>query len=328
MSSITINGTNTWDDYGAIMTSKDVSPPEIKTITEELPYADGFIDFTRLDGKIHYKPRNLTYVFEFLESSKSLLTEITSSFINWLYSLGECDIYDEDIEDWHFRGVMTSCKESVQGVVSKITVTFTAEPYMISNGGERIVLMEITPAKTPDEYIFLNFDGSLKYATVGTIAEKFTTATLSEDGLTAVVTYDTLGLDNSLIYLPGAFETVKALPVIGGIYASRMYSNGFYTAVKAGTKGVKITITFKSAISEAALSNMRLSVSTLIDLTMPPNVNALKLEHDIGSPTVLIDGEATDINAINLPKDISNMTISDAVGLDLRLVYDTIERRL
>ena len=223
---------------------------------------------------------------------------------------------------------MTSCKESAQGVVSKITVTFTAEPYMISNGGERIVLMEITPAKTPDEYIFLNFDGSLKYATVGMAAEKFTTTTLSEDGLTAVVTYDTSGLDNSLIYLPGTFEAVKALPVIGGIYASRMYSNGFYSAVKSGTKAVKVTITFKSAISEATLSNMRLSVSTLIDLTMPPNVNALKLEHDIGSPAVLIDGEATDINAINLPKDISNMTISDAVGLDLRLVYDTIERKL
>lgn len=62
MSSITINGKNSYTDFGALLTSRSTPPPNIRDISATIPYRNGDICFTYQNGgKPTYDTRTLTY---------------------------------------------------------------------------------------------------------------------------------------------------------------------------------------------------------------------------------------------------------------------------
>ena len=142
MSSITINGVNSYSRFGALLVKRNISPPPIRTRFEEIPYLDGFIDLSRTDGKLHFSGRTLEYTFEFLETSVTELRSKLSAFESWLYSLPSgCEIYDEDIPNKYFVASLRECREDAEGRHCAVTVSFSAAPFMQSSSGTRTKLL-------------------------------------------------------------------------------------------------------------------------------------------------------------------------------------------
>lgn len=133
MSSITINGKNSYTDFGALLTSRSTPPPSIRDISATIPYRNGDICFTYQNGgKPTYDTRTLTYKFVFMDCPKTALRKAVADFENWILSAGECDLYD-DAEIYHYRARAISCTESEKGYHVEVTATFKAQPYKISD---------------------------------------------------------------------------------------------------------------------------------------------------------------------------------------------------
>lgn len=133
MSSITINGKNSYTDFGALLTSRSTPPPNIRDISATIPYRNGDICFTYQNGgKPTYDTRTLTYKFVFMDCPKTALRKTVADFENWILSAGECDLYD-DAEIYHYKARAISCAESEKGYHVEVTATFKAQPYKISD---------------------------------------------------------------------------------------------------------------------------------------------------------------------------------------------------
>ena len=133
MSSITINGKNSYADFGALLTSRSTPPPSIRDISATIPYRNGDICFTYQNGgKPTYDTRTLTYKFVFMDCPKTALRKAVADFENWILSAGECDLYD-DAEIYHYKARAISCTESEKGYHVEVTATFKAQPYKLSD---------------------------------------------------------------------------------------------------------------------------------------------------------------------------------------------------
>ena len=130
MSSISINGRNTYDYYDALLTSRSTPPPKVKDISATIPYRDGDICFTYQNGKAAYDTRSLTYTFEFFENSTLKLRQKINDFENWLYNSKICKITDEIGET--YTALLISYTEEWSGYHCKVKVQFTADPYKLS----------------------------------------------------------------------------------------------------------------------------------------------------------------------------------------------------
>lgn len=134
MASVTINAKNTYIDFNALLIKRDISPPEIKDVPIDIPYRNGDICMTYINGnKPSYNPRTLTYDFEFVEYPKTKLRDKITLFENWIMSCGECELYDDTDMRYHFINARPiSCKESESGFKCTVTVTFKAYPFRLS----------------------------------------------------------------------------------------------------------------------------------------------------------------------------------------------------
>lgn len=132
MSSITINGKNSYKDFDALLTARSSPPPAIKDISVTIPYRSGDICFTYQNGgKPAYEARTLTYTFLFVGFPKQNLRKRVSEFESWILKAGECIVYDS-ADIYYYKARPVSCKESEKGYRIEVTVTFKAQPYKIS----------------------------------------------------------------------------------------------------------------------------------------------------------------------------------------------------
>lgn len=61
---IIFNNKNSWSDMGLTMSgSTPLSDPTAKISSLEIELSDGYIDTSRIDGNLHYGPREITYAF-------------------------------------------------------------------------------------------------------------------------------------------------------------------------------------------------------------------------------------------------------------------------
>ena len=101
--SITLNGVNTWVDWGLIPSSRPIfSPPSLKSKYIDLPGEDGQIDITDIHGSVEFS--NRTGSFSFIVSDKSPTW-------NSLYNQIETHLHGKiiravvsDDPDWFYEG--------------------------------------------------------------------------------------------------------------------------------------------------------------------------------------------------------------------------------
>ena len=151
---IEFNGYNSLTDLGLVINGlAPLSPVTPKIITKDIPLSDGVIDVSRVDGELHYNPREITYDFLFVnEKSKHYGQTITTEeYINnainniyqWLLGAAGVDLYDSTYGNYKFTNA--SCtgiqpKRTILGddFVTVLSVTFRMDPWLVSKTGARI----------------------------------------------------------------------------------------------------------------------------------------------------------------------------------------------
>lgn len=153
---IIFNGQDSWVDMGLQMSgSTPLSLPSSKTSALEIELSDGYVDTSRIDGVLHYGPREIkyafaTYISAYDENWKALsastmnrlCTEKIKEIQNWLvhtetdrklYDTAYCDPDNET--GYYFENAMCSSFNATKNIgsdkwVIAFEVTFRCNPYM------------------------------------------------------------------------------------------------------------------------------------------------------------------------------------------------------
>lgn len=124
---------HSYRNYGLYPRSKPViSPPEAKTMTVDIPGADGALDYTEaLTGDVHFNTRHGVFSFVGLGSRKTW-ESIYHSMLNDLHGKRMGIVIDEDAGGYYYGRLSVQDPEYVaEGNTYKVYITVEAEldPY-------------------------------------------------------------------------------------------------------------------------------------------------------------------------------------------------------
>lgn len=134
-SGLRIGETHTYFDFGHCIASRDTGTPTKKMATKTVPFMNGFYDFSKIYGALAFESRELTYRFDMIGESRTDLQEQKARFLDWLSSIHNEEIHDDDIKDFHFLGSFSeaSFEEAESGEGGTLEVKFLCYPFMIAN---------------------------------------------------------------------------------------------------------------------------------------------------------------------------------------------------
>ena len=130
MTGIRFGSKHSWNDYGLVLTSKDIQSPSVKTMTVDITGGDGVLDFTDYFNEPKFNNRQLTFVFS-KGCSKTEHKTLWSQIQNDLAGQKVSIIDDED-PDFHFTGRITVAYTREKNI-TKVTFTCDCEPYKLKN---------------------------------------------------------------------------------------------------------------------------------------------------------------------------------------------------
>lgn len=104
MKSVTIGEKHMFKDFGIILASKIISPPEPQINLLEVPLRDGSIDLTEtLTDEVKYKDRNITLTFRVIEREKWAVK--ISEIQNYLHGKRLKIVFDDDLAFYYIGRV-------------------------------------------------------------------------------------------------------------------------------------------------------------------------------------------------------------------------------
>ena len=116
--------------------SREVSAPPKRVVKKSIPYRNGAIDFTNIDGEVYYDERSVVYTFEVIGDSPESVSKQVDDFLQWLVELTDVDIHDDEMPVWHWHGGCDSTDveyEDGTGLKATITANFTMYPFKIAD---------------------------------------------------------------------------------------------------------------------------------------------------------------------------------------------------
>lgn len=134
-----IGGKKSFDDFGLLIASRNISQPKKKSIKESVPFSNTVYDFSKLNGEIYWEERTLQYTFDIAEITTEEMEKIKSKALDWLMNVHDDDIYDPYIGDYHFHGSFDSDSWSEDFGAGELSISFTVYPYKISNSDSSII---------------------------------------------------------------------------------------------------------------------------------------------------------------------------------------------
>lgn len=129
--SITFGDKNTWDDWFLIPETRPVfAPPEAKTLYEEIPGADGSLDYSEaLTGDIHYGNRTGSLNF-IVDNYHRQWFELYSEISDYLHGQKLKAVLEDDLYYFYIgRFAVNEWRSESQN--SKIVIDYTLEPYKL-----------------------------------------------------------------------------------------------------------------------------------------------------------------------------------------------------
>lgn len=128
MKGVKFGDIHTYQQWKLILTHTDISFPDIKKETIDIPGADGVLDFTKsLTGDVKYKNRNL--VFEFVTGEKyNNWKNLMSEIANYLHGQEFKIILDEDA-NFYYKGTAVINQFKSDKSLGIITIDCDVEPY-------------------------------------------------------------------------------------------------------------------------------------------------------------------------------------------------------
>lgn len=153
---ITFGIKNSYEDFGLILTSKNIGLPDPKTEEVDVTGADGVIDLTEvLTDDIKYKIRKLSFTFTVIDSTTAWST-ILSTVTNYLHGKKMRILLDWD-KNYYYEGRCAVNQFKTNKRTATIVVDANVDPYK----------MEVNSSSSPwlwDTFSFI--DGIIYINTV------------------------------------------------------------------------------------------------------------------------------------------------------------------
>ncbi len=130
MKGISANNKHSFNDFGLCIANRKITPPAIKRITETVPYMHGEYDFSSIDGEVALENGKLYYEFDIAELTIELMERVKNTFLDWIYSINDNDIFDDYLEDYYFHGSLVGVDWEEDFGKGILGITFSVYPYM------------------------------------------------------------------------------------------------------------------------------------------------------------------------------------------------------
>lgn len=128
MNGVRFGNIHTYDEWKLILTSVDISFPDIKTEKTNIPGADGELDFTEsLTNDVKYKNRKITFNFVMVQE-RSLWTSLMSTIANYLHGKDFKIILDNDL-NFFYKGRAKVNQFKSDKSIGKIVIEADVDPY-------------------------------------------------------------------------------------------------------------------------------------------------------------------------------------------------------
>lgn len=128
LKNVTIGDKHMFNDFGLVLTTKEITPPEAQTKYVEVPMRDGSIDMSQaLSDEVKYKDRSITMKFTFPGDRShwsSKFTEVAEA----IHGIRGKIIFDDDPGFVYFGRVFVD-EWNTSGKLAEMTVKCTVEPY-------------------------------------------------------------------------------------------------------------------------------------------------------------------------------------------------------
>lgn len=124
---ITFGNYHSYDDFGLILSSKEIGSPEPKIITIDVEGGDGVLDFTEFTGETKFKNRKLTFHFSKSHVLSDFMT-LFSTVHNALHGKKMNIILDDDSEFYYVGRIIVN-EFKADANIGLITVECDCEPW-------------------------------------------------------------------------------------------------------------------------------------------------------------------------------------------------------
>lgn len=122
--------TSLYEEFGLVLTNKDIGVPKMKGKTVDVDGADGSIDLSSVFGRVYYENRKLSFTFKIGDRSRPFV-QVFSDVQNLLHGK-EMDIILTDDEFWKYHGRVTVNKWKVNKHIGEMVIDVDAEPFKVS----------------------------------------------------------------------------------------------------------------------------------------------------------------------------------------------------
>lgn len=127
---ITINGKNSFIDFGLVISDKTVGLPTKKVITDTVPFFNGFYDFSNVQGFNYFDDRYLEFIFDITADTQTELETLYTNVLIWLMDTNQSTIYDTESQKTYVGSLNKwSVEEDI--LYKQLTVSFKCQPYSL-----------------------------------------------------------------------------------------------------------------------------------------------------------------------------------------------------
>lgn len=128
MKGVKFDGLHSYDEWGLILTEKELKSPDIKTHTVEIEGINGVLDYTDFFGAVKYENRQLTFKF--------IIPKVEAQGFLYLYSLVQDTLHgkkmqvilDDDPAYFYYGRVSINEWKSNKSI-GEIVIEVDAEPF-------------------------------------------------------------------------------------------------------------------------------------------------------------------------------------------------------
>lgn len=119
----------TYDDWGLLMTGRNIGSPPIKRNLISVPYRDGSLDYTKYNGRAYYDNRTLEFEFKLIDSDRFYITY--TEIADYLHGQEMKVVIPED-RSFYYYGMCQISDLDISKALGRITITVDAAPFKYS----------------------------------------------------------------------------------------------------------------------------------------------------------------------------------------------------
>ena len=174
---ISANGKHSSSDFDSPYAWSSIRMPSKKIVRETVPYMNGSYDFSGIYGGVAYESREVSYAFDLIADEPSALHDAVSALVGWLNGIHESEIFDDEIEGWHFVGTCDECDVDYDesGLAATVEATFTCYPFKVADEetSADLAVGENTVANDGMRVLVTGVTEGSSTVTVGSVSQSF-----------------------------------------------------------------------------------------------------------------------------------------------------------